>query len=164
MLAYRHAHGETNVQSTRGYLVFVRSYSREENRWANEPGLYWERHAKPYDAESLRRDMLSNQRPAVNFGGVTWQSIPEDPPQRREVMTLSGSTRMYQLESQRLIVPLWPVLAVALLPLLCWAPLVRRQVRLRRRRREGKCLACGYDLRASVGRCPECGAEAAVTP
>ena len=35
---------------------------------------------------------------------------------------------------------------------------VRRR-RLARAEREGLCIYCGYDVRASRGRCPECGAE-----
>ncbi|HEX8915943.1 MAG TPA: hypothetical protein VF796_26585 [Humisphaera sp.] len=40
----------------------------------------------------------------------------------------------------------------------CWAGRVARDRRATRRSRAGLCPACGYDLRATTGHCPECGA------
>jgi hypothetical protein len=51
-------------------------------------------------------------------------------------------------------VPLWfCAILFAILPLLQLHSLAR----LRRRRKKGLCVNCGYDLRASGNQCPECG-------
>lgn len=51
-------------------------------------------------------------------------------------------------------VPLWPIATVAsILPAGVLLSLALR----RRREFDGKCVQCGYDLRATPERCPECG-------
>lgn len=53
--------------------------------------------------------------------------------------------------------PLWLIAALAALPPLQWAAIHLRQRRQCLRRRLGLCVRCGYDLRATAERCPECG-------
>jgi hypothetical protein len=71
-------------------------------------------------------------------------------------------TRQFYLVSPApmLVIPYW-VLAIITAAL----PIVRFGVWWRRWRRhpEGCCSACGYDLRATPQRCPECGTAAATT-
>jgi hypothetical protein len=53
-----------------------------------------------------------------------------------------------------LVFPIWLMVAVtAVLP--AWV--MPGRIRRRRRRARGACLSCGYDLRATPERCPECG-------
>ena len=58
--------------------------------------------------------------------------------------------------SYYLTVPMWAVCLVLALPPVIVFP---RRWRERRRRGGNLCLTCGYDLRATTGRCPECGTE-----
>lgn len=53
-----------------------------------------------------------------------------------------------------------PVWAICLLTLVLPAFKLSTLIRRRRRIADGKCVRCGYDLRASLGRCPECGLDA----
>jgi hypothetical protein len=54
------------------------------------------------------------------------------------------------------VMPYWIVAAAPLITSL--ALLYRRQARIRKKRDPRSCQLCGYDLRATPERCPECGA------
>jgi hypothetical protein len=66
--------------------------------------------------------------------------------------------------SERIVlVPCWLAAFVcAILPAV-WVDRRRRRRNARRRRDAGLCAKCGYDLRGSPGRCPECGTSAEYT-
>ena len=113
------------------------------------------------------RIILAEDRPRRDAG--SWcdeifalvSPSPTIPSQREEVC---------RLWHERLDMPLWTIRYsnVALLALATPAASVAAFVtgRLRRRKRHagGLCLACGYDLRASRDRCPECGGEPTTPP
>jgi hypothetical protein len=56
-----------------------------------------------------------------------------------------------------LIVPFYLIAIVTLIGSTPTLVSIRRWRRERRRRAVGRCRGCGYDLRASPERCPECG-------
>ena len=91
---------------------------------------------------------------------------PEDIPRTVAAHGSSLAGFMYRrvaLEDQRgfiLLLPI-PFLVAVFAPLpLMDVMLIRRRRRRIRRATAGQCIACGYDLRASPEKCPECGADA----
>jgi hypothetical protein len=67
-----------------------------------------------------------------------------------------GVVRLNQLgvQSKTVVTPIW---AIAALTLTLPAARARAWMRRRKRGRQGTCPTCGYDLRATPDRCPECG-------
>lgn len=56
------------------------------------------------------------------------------------------------------------VLAVTVASVAVFAVLLRREARSLNWREDGRCMSCGYDLRASPERCPECGVRVVDQP
>jgi len=68
----------------------------------------------------------------------------------------TGPTSIGQADDVRFSMPSWPLIIPCLIFPIIW---YRRYRRRPYRLRHGLCLHCGYDLRATPDRCPECGAR-----
>ena len=69
----------------------------------------------------------------------------------------TGRTTPLGIQTRACVVPHWPVALVLAMPLAGWAIGRRRRSLRIQRIATGLCPACGYDLRATPQRCPECG-------
>ena len=115
----------------------------------------------------LRNDCIVQPAPTsngVNYHHSGIDPVPEFQPDRTKlgfayVSRVSGwrergTNRRVTRTTQQLSFPAWlPAFLTAILPIR-WLATPIRQRRLRKR---GFCPSCGYDLRASTDRCPECG-------
>jgi hypothetical protein len=112
------------------------------------------------------RSSMADIDPGDRGGGFDSEPVFDWRPMLNQVSRPGGlqhrfftyySTSHGEGSAVEVIFPYWmPVTALAILPLLEVRYLLRSG-RIRRRRLRGLCVTCGYDLRATPERCPECG-------
>jgi hypothetical protein len=115
--------------------------------WPGSPGLigWWYRQSESYFFGFGNNDRVRRQ----SFLGITDEAF--------SINDSLGSSATLIHTARELIVPCWLLaLLAAVLP--AWrAARILAEHRRRRRQRFGLCPSCGYDLRATPQRCPECG-------
>ncbi len=125
------------TSSSFGHVRF--DFATWDNGRGNEPGIH-------FDSGRHNDDFLPI---SPNHPAVVWHA---------------GSSLIYDHAANRLgghwwglTVPVWPIVILTAVAPTVW-------LRRRRRHPAGHCPTCGYDLRATPDRCPECGhAPAGVT-
>jgi hypothetical protein len=85
----------------------------------------------------------------AKYRRLAWLGFAYDPNH-----LIQGNGRIYY-NGYRLFVPHWLFCLLFLAAPAAW---YWQRIRDRRLAAEGRCLTCGYDLRATPDRCPECGA------
>jgi len=142
--------------SARGRVCFSRysEYGDSRRIRTEWPGGGWS-----YSTERLDPDQIVAPGPDVAVG-VEWDVLGFG---RRHYTWTSafGTSTGFTYTLDETSLPHWLLcLFTALPPAIACARFARGR-RRRRRSRRGLCRACGYDLRATPGRCPECGTAAA---
>lgn len=131
---------------------------------------HWDVLEKP---EYPQPSMWSNR--TIAFGGAPalpwWAWVPLNPPPPNKSATGQfvyytagpGSAGGFFTNdlSRVLILPYWVIVVVLTIPAATPFVQIARWRTRRRRASKGCCTTCGYDLRATPDRCPECGIAAA---
>ena len=152
--------------------------------WAWQRGVLWGRSPSGLCVD-IRRTQYQGHRDSYCFwlkpGRIGWQHTALDPTAPTDFTNGGGVSQackflVFEYEAVSVVTgshvpvrrllggmrytywaPFWALLLIWAVPAVpCMLALKREWIR-RHRKRHGLCLGCGYDLRESRDRCPECG-------
>jgi hypothetical protein len=180
-----HNHGLIQLSSARGTLLFT--WRDSFGPWAgrrlgvvDDPGSFWASEDGGRERAWFRRAEGGGRLPAKSSEPAVWETNvlgfgvaryerpptlqgPRAPtPRARPAMRDSApSGGRPGVRAYVMTIPHALVCAVLAVPT---SVAVLRWGRRRRQQARGRCAECGYDLRATPDRCPECGAVSTNTP
>lgn len=149
-------------------VLFSHHHERRDRNTLLEPTGFHQIHY-PYGEGRFQPDSNYPRTPQERYivprhgdlGPTTWSGpVPEPRPAILTRWELPGLRRQggtfRGVRYEQIVVSYWLLIAVSAALGLLWAA---RRLRARRtHHRPGVCPSCGYDLRATPDRCPECGA------
>lgn len=137
------SYGGASFRISDDYTVtLVREHGREKLQWIRYPASV---------PPAKRTLFCVGQRPDWEFAGLGFVAFTED---ATTSLSMPTAVRRIILPVKTLHVPYWLLIAPWLIIPACWALSWSGS---RRREAAGLCSYCGYDLRATPDRCPECG-------
>ena len=160
-----------NITSVNGHLVFRRcALPPKRSGWGPnstgyfgwEPGHHSDRHKtladRQYGLSTMHLEVASHSHfsqiqlkleEGLDLLGLQTYRV-------QEYLATAPAHSPPTMDETFAIIPAWWSLPLLTAPPLLTRRAWRRSTR-RRLRREGRCVGCGYDLRASPAHCPECG-------
>ncbi|MGD0390879.1 MAG: hypothetical protein ABSC42_18195, partial [Tepidisphaeraceae bacterium] len=145
------------IHSSRGMLIFERRLHWEMERYAYSAGWTWD--ARPLNTryDFAWSDYTTRRVPrSLGFGfykgtEYDWRGNPALP-------SPNLADPRYQRESfTTLILPDWAFMAMLSIAPIWLSFQIGRRLRATAYLGRNACVQCGYDLRATPDRCPECG-------
>jgi hypothetical protein len=133
---------------------------RDRSRWIWNVSAYGGRlHIVMVNRDRTARDLAVHPH-----RGWFHQTISMPPTAKAACFSIrheSWDTATAKYHTWRATMPLWSIVAVTAIGPIAWVVARERRIRAKKR---GLCAVCGYDLRESPDRCPECGTEVGGAP
>jgi hypothetical protein len=136
-------------------IMLASEYGRVRCVFLYADYLDGDRHNGPYQSRIVHSPMTQIPNDVITQFGLT--GFHYNFSERTDRNTI--------IKSRILKIPFWPLIIIfSLFPLIRFSRKYRRHRKRRRDLASGLCLICGYDMRATPDRCPECGTAPHVKP
>ena len=151
----------SSAGSSHGRLIFLEHDTFRANSFRDPWGYRQQAPAWPTKLQGL--SVVGEK--STHFPGVEHYEFPSQPMNLPTttvpgVVVPAASVTQFLYGERALAIRWWLIVLAACMIPACWcgnAILWRRRIHKEDRKLARRCPACGYDIRATPGRCPECG-------